>query len=338
MSNLLSDTVAAAIDDGPLLDAYSTAVVGAVERLAPAVVKLDITTKPSVERGRRGRFSPDGRMGSGSGFLFTPDGLLLTNSHVVHGSREIVVRLADGRTLDGQIVGDDPDTDLAVVRVDASGLPTVRFADSKKLRIGQVAIAIGNPYGFHHSVTTGVVSALGRSLRAQTGRLIDDLIQTDASLNPGNSGGPLASSAGEVIGVNTAMILPAQGLCFAIGSNTAQFVASRLLRDGRIVRGYLGIGGQNVPVPRPLARRLGLAVTSGIQIVSIEPGGPASASALREGDVVIGFGPHPATGIDDLHRLLAEDCIGRRSPLTVLRDAQVLQIDVVAGPTSPRVM
>jgi S1-C subfamily serine protease len=206
------------------------------------------------------------------------------------------------------------------------------------LRVGQVAIAIGNPYGFHYTVTTGVVSALGRSLRAQTGRLIDDLIQTDAALNPGNSGGPLASSAGEVIGVNTAMILPAQGLCFAIGSNTAQFVAGRLIRDGRIVRGYLGIGGQNTPVPRPLARRLGLAVTGGIQVLTIEPGGPASVSTLREGDIIIALGAQPATGVDDLHRLLAEDCIGRRCTLTVLRGDQVLQIDVVPGPTSPRIV
>jgi S1-C subfamily serine protease len=338
MSNAVSTST---VDDGTLLDAYSAAVVGAVEKVAPAVVKIDVTAR---DRGGRSDRSDQGErgerraIGSGSGFIFTPDGLVLTNSHVVHGRHAIVVKLADGQTLDGQIVGDDPDTDLAVVRVDAAHLPSVTFADSKKLKVGQVAIAIGNPYGFHYSVTTGVVSALGRSLRAQTGRLIDDLIQTDASLNPGNSGGPLASSAGDVIGVNTAMIMPAQGICFAIGSNTAQFVASRLIRDGRIVRGYLGIGGQNTPVPRLLARRLGLAVTGGIQVLSIEAGGPAAASTLREGDIIIGFGPHPATGVDDLHRLMAEDCIGRRSTLTVLRDSQILQVDVVPGPTAPRIV
>jgi S1-C subfamily serine protease len=334
----LPDIETQSTNDDALLDAYSTAVVKAVERVAPSVVKIDVAPR-SARRSSRGdprADRPDGATGSGSGFIFTPDGLILTNSHVVHNSRTIAVRLVDGRTLDGEIVGDDPDTDLAVVRVDADHLPAIAFADSKRLRVGQVAIAIGNPYGFHYSVTTGVVSALGRSLRAQTGRLIDDLIQTDASLNPGNSGGPLASSAGAVIGVNTAMILPAQGLCFAIGSNTAQFVASRLIRDGRIVRGYLGIGGQNTPVPRLLARRHGVAVTSGIQILTIERGGPASTSTLREGDIVIGFGPHPVTGVDELHRLLAEECIGRRSPLTVLRGEQILQIDVVPGPTSDK--
>jgi S1-C subfamily serine protease len=337
MGNALEETVN---NDAALLDAYSAAVVSAVERVAPSVVKIDVTTRGGTRAGRGGWRGDRGERptGSGSGFVFTPDGLILTNSHVVHDRHTIAVHLADGRTLDGQVVGDDPDTDLAVVRVDAAHLPAVQFADSKRLRVGQVAIAIGNPYGFHYTVTTGVVSALGRSLRAQTGRLIDDLIQTDAALNPGNSGGPLASSAGEVIGVNTAMILPAQGLCFAIGSNTAQFVAGRLIRDGRIVRGYLGIGGQNVPVPRPLARRLGLAVTGGIQVLTIEPGGPASVSTLREGDVIIALGAQPATGVDDLHRLLAEDCIGRRCTLTVLRGEQILQIDVVPGPTSPRIV
>ncbi len=321
-------------DDGGLLDAYSSAVVNAVERVAPSVVKIDVANK------RNGSDAPAGRsrwrrseQGSGSGFVFTPDGLILTNSHVVHGRGSISVLFADGQTHEGDIVGDDPDTDLAVIRVGATHLPSVRFANSKALRVGQIAIAIGNPYGFQATVTTGVVSALGRSLRAQTGRLIDDLIQTDAALNPGNSGGPLASTRGDIIGVNTAMILPAQGICFAIGSNTAQFVASRLIRDGRIVRGYLGIAGQNTPLPTPLARRLGLATasgvqTSGIQVMNIEPNGPTDHTTLKEGDIIVGFATQPITGIDDLHRVLAEDCIDRKTQLSVLRGQQLVQVDV----------
>jgi S1-C subfamily serine protease len=316
--------------DLKLLDAYSTAVVGAVERVAPSVVKIDVAGRRAGSGGGRrpGRWRGS-EQGSGSGFVFTPDGLILTNSHVVHDSGSLTVHFADGRSLEGDIVGDDPDTDLAVIRVGATHLPSVRFANSKALRVGQIAIAIGNPYGFQATVTTGVVSALGRSLRAQTGRLIDDLIQTDAALNPGNSGGPLASTRGDVIGVNTAMILPAQGICFAIGSNTAQFVASRLIRDGRIVRGYLGIAGQNTPVPGPLARRLGLTVTSGIQVMNIDAEGPTAGTTLSEGDIIVGFAGQPITGIDDLHRVLAEDCIDRPAPLTILRGQQVVQVEVV---------
>jgi S1-C subfamily serine protease len=314
-------------NDPDLLDAYSSAVVSAVERVAPSVVKIDVTGRRSDAGSPRSRWRR-GEQGSGSGFVFTPDGLILTNSHVVHGRGSISVLFADGQMLEGDIVGDDPDTDLAVIRVGATHLPSVQFANSKKLRVGQIAIAIGNPYGFQATVTTGVVSALGRSLRAQTGRLIDDLIQTDAALNPGNSGGPLASTRGDVIGVNTAMILPAQGICFAIGSNTAQFVASRLIRDGRIVRGYLGIAGQNTPVPAPLARRLGISVGSGIQVMNIESHGPAAATSLVEGDIIVGFAGQPISGIDDLHRVLAEDCIDRQAPLTVLRGQQLVQVEV----------
>ncbi len=312
------------LDDLALLDAYSAAVVAAVERVAPAVVRIDVTGVASG-RGRR-RAAPQG---SGSGFVFTPDGLILTNSHVVHGARRREVAFADGRTLAGELVGDDPHTDLAVIRVDASGLDAVRFADSKALRVGQVVIAIGNPFGFQCSVTTGVVSALGRSLRARTGRLIDDLIQTDAALNPGNSGGPLATSRGDIVGVNTAMILPAQGICFAIGSRTAEFVASRLIRDGIIVRGYLGIAAQNVPVPRTLARTHNLALASAIQVMSIEAGGPASESTLQAGDLMVAFDGRPVSGVDDLHRQLDETTIGRRIALTVLRDARLLSVEVV---------
>lgn len=310
--------------DDPLLDAYSSAVVGAVDRVAPSVVKIDVSRRgaPPASAGRTSI-----REGSGSGFAFTPDGLILTNSHVVHGAGRLTVTLADGRTLDADLVGDDPHTDLAVIRVDAA-MAAVRFAESRALRVGQVVIAIGSPYGFACSVTSGVVSALGRSLRARTGRLIDDLIQTDAALNPGNSGGPLATSRGEVVGVNTAMIAPAQGLSFAIASRTAQFVAGRLIRDGRIVRGYLGLAGQDVPVPRALARAERLAVTTGVRVMSIESGGPASRASVEAGDIVIAFGGSAVTGVDDLHRLLTEDAIDRTIPLTVLRGAELKQIAI----------
>src|SRR5688572_25094548 len=256
--------------DDDLLDAYSRSVVHAVNRVSPAVVKVDVA-----------------RQGSGSGFLFTPDGLLLTNSHVVHGASHVGVTFLDGRIARGEVLGDDPDTDLAIVRVAGDSLPYVAFADSSAVRVGQIAIAIGNPYGFHCSVTAGVVSALGRSLRMRTGRLMDDVLQTDAALNPGNSGGPLVTSAGKVIGVNTAMIMPAQGLSFAIASNTARFIASRLLRDGRMRRSYIGVAGSKAAVPRQLARHLSLAITSGVRVESVEAHTPAAAAGLRERDLII---------------------------------------------------
>ena len=253
------------VDDASCLDAYSQAVIGAVEAVGPAVV--------NVHRGDSG---------AGSGVIFTPDGLVLTNHHVVHGAARVEVILPEGRAMRADVIGQDGGTDLAVLRVDAS-VPWARFGDSRRVRVGQVAIAIGNPYGFQHSVTSGVISALGRSLRSQSGRLIDDIIQTDASLNPGNSGGPLVTTRGEVVGINTAMIRPAQGLCFAIGINTARFVASRLIRDGRIRRGYIGIAGQNVDVPRAVARTDQLAVSSGVLVTSIEARSPAEEGGLQEG-------------------------------------------------------
>jgi len=301
-------------DDAELLDAYSAAVIHAVDVVGPAVVK--------IEAGR----------GSGSGVLFTPDGLVLTNSHVVDQARTLTAVMPDGRRLSGDLVGRDADTDLAVVRVDASRGPSLPFAtlgDSRAVRVGQMAIAIGNPYGFHHSVTAGVVSALGRSLRAQSGRLMDDIIQTDASLNPGNSGGPLVSSRGDVIGINTAMILPAQGLCFAIASNTARYVAARLIRDGRILRSYIGVAGQTVPIPRAVARANQLAVTAGVFVVSVEPDSPATAAGLRDGDVVLAFAGDAVSGIDDLHRLLTEERIGTPAPMMILRSAERRQITIV---------
>jgi S1-C subfamily serine protease len=304
------------IDDGDLLDAYSRAVVEAVESVGPAVVKIEA------------------QRGGGSGVVFTPDGLVLTNHHVVDGASHVTVVLPDGRSMRADLVGQDPETDLAVVRIDGStGAPLAwaTLGDSRSIRVGQVAIAIGNPYGFHHSVTTGVVSALGRSLRARSGRLIDDVIQTDASLNPGNSGGPLVTSRGEVIGINTAMILPAQGICFAIASNTARFVAARLIRDGRVRRSYIGMAGQNVPIPRAVARANQLAVSSGVFIISVERDSPAAVAGLRDGDVVLGFAGEAVAGLDDLHRALTGDRIGVPSPLVILRAAERRELTVVPG-------
>ena len=298
-------------EDAQLLDAYSEAVVRTVETASPAVVK--------IEAGR----------GGGSGFVFTPDGLLLTNSHVVGHAPSVSVTLADGRSLRGDIVGDDPHTDLAVVRVGGSSLPTLPFGDSRGVRVGQIAIAIGNPFGFQCTVTTGVVSALGRSLRARSGRLIDDVIQTDAALNPGNSGGPLVTTRGEAIGVNTATIMSAQGLCFAIGSNTARFVVSRLIRDGRIRRSYIGVGGQNVPVPRRVVVAHRLATASAVLVVSIERGSPGERSGVREGDLIVAFDGRPLGGVDDLHRLLTDERIGVPAPLTVVRGIELRTVTIV---------
>jgi S1-C subfamily serine protease len=287
--------------DNDLLDAYSTAVIRAVEETGPAVVR--------IETGR----------GGGSGVIFTPDGFLLTNNHVVEQARRLDVTLPDGRSMAAELRGRDADTDLAVLRIDGGTLPWARFADSRRVRVGQVAIAIGNPYGFDHSVTSGVVSAVGRSLRARSGRLMDDVIQTDASLNPGNSGGPLVTTTAEVIGINTAMIHPAQGISFAIASNTVRVVASRLMRDGRIRRSYIGVAGQQTPVPRAIARAHQVAASSGVLVASIEPRSPAAAAVVQEGDVIVAFARVPVSGVDDLHRLLTEDLIGVETSMTVLR-------------------
>jgi S1-C subfamily serine protease len=310
-------------DDSVLLDEYSRTVVGAVDRVAPAVVNSDIKQRLS------GRRAPREIGGSGSGFVIAPDGFILTNSHVVHEATAILVNLPDGREFPGQLIGDDPDTDLAVVRIDAPQLVHVRLADSENLRVGQIVIAIGNPLGFQASVTAGVISALGRSMHAQSGRLIDNIIQTDAALNPGNSGGPLVNSAGEVIGVNTAMIRPAQGICFAIASNTAKFVAGWLIKDGKIRRSYIGLAGQNVPIHRRIVRFYNLPRETGVLVVSVQRESPAAEAGLREGDVVIAFNGDPIGSIHDLHKRLMAEQIGIGSKILIIRHTEKLELSIV---------
>ncbi|MER3423163.1 MAG: serine protease [Nitrospiraceae bacterium] len=305
-------------DEG-LLDAYSRAVIGAAEKVSPAVVNIEVHYSRRKE-------SEGG--GHGSGFVFTQDGFILTNSHVVHGAARIEVTLADGRRVPASLIGEDPDTDLAVIRIDALNIVPVELGDSQHIRVGQLVIAIGNPYGFQATVTAGVVSALGRSLRSGSGRLIDDIIQTDAALNPGNSGGPLVNSRGEVIGVNTAIIRPAQGICFAIAVNTAKFVAGRLIRDGVIRRSYIGVAGQNVRLHRRLVRFYDLPVESGPLVVSIESNSPAERAGLREGDVIVEFDGQPIDGIDRLHRLLTDDKVGVRTRMRIIRRTEYLTIEI----------
>ena len=309
-------------EDAELLDAYSRAVIGAAEAVSPAVVNLEVHRR-------------DGR-GTGSGFVFTPDGFVLTNSHVVHRATQLGVTLADGRHLHADLIGDDPDTDLAVVRIAAPALTPVRLGDSRRVRVGQLAIAIGNPYGFQCTVTAGVVSALGRSLRAQSGRLIDNVIQTDAALNPGNSGGPLVTARGEVIGVNSAVILPAQGLCFAIAVNTATFVASCLIKDGKVKRSSIGVAGQNIPLPRRVVRFHALTGASGVRVMSIEPRSPAQRAGVQEGDVIVAYAGQPVEGIDDLHRLLTGEQVGVESEISVLRRAEMITLTIAPAEAHTR--
>jgi S1-C subfamily serine protease len=311
--------------DDLLLDAYSRAVTGAVERVSPSVVNIEV--HQAAGRTRSGE--PRERRGGGSGFVFTPDGLILTNSHVVHDATHIEVTLSDGRRMPATAIGDDPASDLAVVRVDEPGLTAAALGDSQQLRVGQLVVALGSPYGFQSTVTAGVVSALGRSLRSYSGRLIDDVIQTDAALNPGNSGGPLVDSAGRVVGVNTATILPAQGICFAIGINTAKFVASRLLRDGRIRRSFIGVSAQTVPVHRRVVRFYDLAKESGALVLSVEENSPAKRAGLRDGDVIVALEGKPVAGVDDLHRVLTDVRVGVSSSLTVLRLTEKLELKIV---------
>jgi S1-C subfamily serine protease len=321
---------ASAYHDSDLLDSFSRAVISAVEKISPSVVNVEVYQANASRRGsnRSRSDQPRERRGGGSGFIFTPDGLILTNSHVVHDATRIEVTLADGRRAPAHTIGDDPATDLAVIRIDASGLQAVSLGDSQQLRPGQMAIAIGNPYGFQSTVTAGVISALGRSLRSYSGRLIEDVIQTDAALNPGNSGGPLVNSRGEVIGVNTATILPAQGICFAIGINTAKFVASRLLRDGKIRRSYIGVSAQTVPIHRRVVRFYSLAKETGVVVVGIEEKSPALKAGLRDGDVIVVLDDKPVAGVDDLHRLLTDAQVGAKFQLTVIRHTERLEMQI----------
>ena len=298
-------------NDASLLDDYSRTVAGAVDRIGPAVCRIE----------RNG-----GAGGHGSGFVISPDGLVVTNNHVVEDARSVRITLPDGHSHDGRVLGRDPDTDIALIRADA-GLPDFApLGDSKRLRRGQIAIAIGNPLGFEWTVTAGVVSAIGRSMRAATGRLIDDVIQTDAALNPGNSGGPLVSSAGEVIGVNTAVILGARGIAFAVASNTANFVISEILRFGHVRRAYIGVSADTVALPRRAALRVGLTSTSAARVRKVEPGSPAARAGLREGDVIAIIDRAPVTGVDDLVRLLDAERIDRPTSVTVLRRAEVANL------------
>jgi S1-C subfamily serine protease len=316
------------VPDDDLLDAYSKAVINAAERVSPSVVNIEVQKSPGGKQTTNFRL-PEEMRGSGSGFIFTPDGFILTNSHVVHHVTKIDVALSDGRRFQGDLVGDDPETDLAVVRINGPKFVAAPMGDSQKIRVGQLVVAIGNPYGFQCTVTSGVVSALGRSLRSMSGRLIDNVIQTDAALNPGNSGGPLVNSQGEVIGVNTAVILPAQGICFAIAINTAKYVAARLIKEGKIRRSYIGLGGQNVPLLRRFVRFFHLPVESGVLVVSVEKNSPAQRAGLSEGDVIIGFGDQPVAGIDDLHKMLTEEKVGVHTKLTILRRSEKLDLDII---------
>lgn len=327
----LEERRSATADDGEaeLFDAYSRAVTSACEKVSPSVVNIHITQEARAGRGRGVPGVPRELEGSGSGFVLTGDGFILTNSHVVQNAKRLEVSLPDGRSCVADVVGDDPDTDLAIVRISAPDLVPVDLGDSACLKVGQLVIAVGNPYGFQASVTAGVISALGRSLRSMSGRLIDNVIQTDAALNPGNSGGPLVNSRGEVIGVNTAIILPAQGICFSIAVNTARFVAGRLMMFGRVKRSYLGMAGQDAPLHRRVVRFYDLRNDTGFLATTMEENGPAARAGLREGDVIVAFDGCPVKGVDDLHVLLTEEQIGVPSTLTVIRGTEKLELEVV---------
>ncbi len=322
------DSDSVALDVDPLLDAYSASVTRAVARVAPAVVHLRV-----LEKRQRAAGTP---AGSGSAFLITPDGYLITNSHVAGGAASIEVTLSDGRTATAELVGDDPDSDLAVLKVAAADLAWCRFGDSRRVRVGQIAVAIGSPYGFQHTVTAGIVSGLGRSMRARTGRLLDNVLQTDAALNPGNSGGPLVDARGEVIGVNSAVVAAAQGICFAIASATAERVAVALIREGRVRRAWLGVGGETVPLMRRIVRHFALARESGVRIDLVEPDSPATAAGFVRGDIIVGFDATPIGDVDDLQRALGADAIGRSAAFRVLRGDTLLTLSAVPTERRPR--
>lgn len=324
------DGASPANPDAEILDAYSRTVVSVAQKVSDAVVQIKVD-KPG---GRRGSRRPARPYGTGSGFIISSDGYIVTNSHVVNGAQSIEVNLQDGRHFNGSLVGNDPASDIAVVKVNADKLSVARFGDSGRLQVGQLAVAIGNPFGFQYSLTAGVVSALGRTLRSESGRLIDDVIQTDAALNPGNSGGPLVDSHGRVIGVNTAVILPAQGLCFAVASNLAAYVVGKLIIDGKVRRGYIGIAGQMIRLNPQLVKRYQLDVNSGILVQQIEPDSPAYNSELRQGDVIVGFNGQPVHTIDDLHRFLDENSIDKAQEVLVLRNHRKERVIVIPAELS----
>ncbi|GAB2542961.1 S1C family serine protease [Spirosoma aerophilum] len=334
----LSDEPVQPVPDAALLDAYSNTVVNVAKKVSPSVVQIKVRNRTAEPRSDRrtsppqrqpGRNQPEG--GSGSGFIISSDGYIITNNHVVAGASEIKVLLADSREFDATLIGRDPDTDIAVLKIYADGLKAIGFADSKNVQVGQIAIAIGNPYGFQYSLTAGVVSALGRTLRSESGRLIDDVIQTDASLNPGNSGGPLVNSSGEVIGVNTAVILPAQGICFAVSSNLTALVAGKLIMTGRVRRGYLGIAGQLINLTERIKQYNQLSAKTGVMVVSVEPDGVAGNAELVPGDIIVGFNDQVIASVDDLHRNLTDYTIGQRIQLSILRENRKKQIVVTPG-------
>lgn len=306
-----------------ILDGYSATVTSVVERVAPSVAGIDVRVD-----GRRA--------GSGSGFVATPDGFIITNSHVVHGAREIEVALLDGRRFRAMPIGDDPDSDLAVVRIAAPELVPAEIGDSASVQVGQLAIALGNPFGLQCTVTAGVVSALGRTLRSQSGHLMDNIIQTDAALNPGNSGGPLVDARGRVIGVNTAIVAAGQGICFAIAANTATRLAGLLIRDGKVTRGYIGIAGTDVDVPRYLQRMHALAQTRGILVQGVEPHSPASRAGIEEGDVVIGLGDGVVDGVDTLHKVLTDRHVDAPTKVVLLRRNALVSRTIIPGEAQPR--
>lgn len=309
--------------DEDLLDAYSRAVVGVVDKVGPAVVSIGVR--------KRTRSLRYGQEGAGSGVIIAPDGFVLTNHHVVEGAEDVQVRLTDGRSFSAHLVGSDPATDLAVVRAEASNLPTAELGDSDSLRVGQLVIAIGNPLGFQSTVSTGVISALGRALRSQAGRLIENVIQTDVPLNPGNSGGPLVDSRGRVIGINTAMIFMAQGISFAVPVNTVKWVVGELVTRGKVRRAYLGIAGQVRPIGRRIQRHLELQAATAVEVVSVEEEGPAHQAGVREGDLMLSVNGKSVASVDDIHRLLTGWTGGSPLSLTILRNGERLQVQIIPG-------
>lgn len=312
-------------EEAELLDAYSKSVTSVVREVGPAVVHIRVKRKTRA----RSRWAPNEVEGSGSGVIITPDGYVITNSHVLEGAGETEVSFADGRSCIAQVVGQDPATDLALLRIQGSGLSMAHLGNSNKLRVGQLAIAIGNPLGFQSTVTTGVISALGRSLRSRSGRLIENIIQTDAALNPGSSGGPLVDTHRHVVGINTAIIQFAQGICFAIPANTVRWVVTLLIREGKVARGYMGIAGQQAPIPVPIVRHFHLRHDTGVQIVSVTPDSPAHAAGLQEGDIILSIDEVPISAIDDIHRLLTSHVIGKKLSMQLLRNGTTLQIQII---------